>query len=59
MVILDRSKIFFMEGLVRPWDGLARKVVEYHPLRYLRDMWMCCFGTWFSGGLAELGDGWT
>lgn len=48
-----------MEGLVRPWDGLARKVMEYHPLRYLRDMWMCCFGTWFSGGLAELGDGWT
>lgn len=35
---MDRSKIFFVEGLVRHWYGLAGKIVEYHPQRYVRDV---------------------
>lgn len=47
---------FLCERIVRHWHSCPGKWWSHHAWSYLKDMQMCCTGTWLSGGLgtAEL-----
>ena len=51
---LDIRKNFFNKMVAKHWNRLPGKWLSHHPWRCLKDVWMWCLGTWFSGGLGSV-----
>ncbi|KAK4829691.1 hypothetical protein QYF61_006066, partial [Mycteria americana] len=51
---LDIRKFFSLKGLSSIGTGCPGKWLSRHPWRYLKDVWMRCLGTWYSGSLGSV-----
>ncbi|KAK4830328.1 hypothetical protein QYF61_010092 [Mycteria americana] len=43
-----------LKGLSSIGTGCPGKWLSRHPWKYLKDVWMRCLGTWYSGGLGSV-----
>ncbi|KAK4818411.1 hypothetical protein QYF61_012332 [Mycteria americana] len=51
---LDIRNFSSLKGLSSIGTGCPGKWLSRHPWRYLKDVWMRCLGTWYSGGLGSV-----